>query len=188
MVALLALLLTPLANALDGNDDLVLTLTGGMAVSGWFLRAESDRIVLSGETGLIEVPLVLIESVSRNGEPMGEAVFQSELAEARALLEAFRADPPPHPHPATTFGLSLLWAGAGHAAIGDRRGFATYSVVEGVLLSSIALNVATSNPQPIPSLVALDVIFKVWSARESTRVARRRQEVLRRYETSSVPP
>ena len=181
---LLAML--PLAAALDGNDDLTLTLTGEVEVSGRFLRAESDRIVLSGEVGIVEVPLVLIESAQRNGLPMGEAELQLEVAEAWALLEAFRADPPPHPHPAAAVGLSLLWAGGGHAALGDWRGFATYSVVESVLLSSIALNVAINNPQPLPSLIALDVIFRGWSARESARVARRRQDVLRRYET--LPP
>ena len=46
----------PLAAALDGNDDLTLTLTGEVEVSGRFLRAESDRIVLSGEVGIVEVP------------------------------------------------------------------------------------------------------------------------------------
>ena len=176
----------PLAAALDGNDALNLTLTGDVEVSGWFLRAESDRVVISSETGIIEVPLVLVESVQRNGEPMGAAEFQLEIAEAWSLLEAFRADPPPHPHPAAAVGLSLLWAGGGHAALGDWRGFATYSVVETVLLSSIALNVAINNPQPLPSLIALDVIFRGWSARESARVARRRQDVIRRYET--LPP
>ncbi|MFT5681800.1 MAG: hypothetical protein ACI8RZ_002718 [Myxococcota bacterium] len=185
---MLALLLMPLASALDGNDSLDLTLTGDVEVSGWFLRAEADRVVISSEVGIVEVPLVLIESVSRNGEPMGAAAFAEELAEAWGLLEAFRADPPPHPAPAVTFGLSLLWAGSGHAAIGDWRGFTTYSIIEGVLLSSIALNVATSNPQPIPSLIALDVIFKVWSARESTLVARRRQDVLRQYDTVADAP
>ena len=120
---------------------------------------------------------MLVESATRNGEPMSLPQLQSEVAEAWALLEAFRADPPPHPRPVTVVGLSMLWAGAGHAALGDRRGFATYSVVESVLLSSIALNVAINNPQPLPSLIALDLLFKGWSARETARVARRRQEL-----------
>jgi hypothetical protein len=178
----------PLAAALDGNDDLTLTLTGDVEVSGWFLRAEFDRIVISGETGIVEVPLVLIESAQRNGVPMAEAELELEVAEAWSLLEAFRAEPPPHPHPVATVGLSMLWAGGGHAALGDWRGFATYSVVESVLLSSIALNIAINNPQPLPSLIALDVIFRGWSARGSARVARRRQDVLKRYETLPAAP
>ena len=185
---MLPLLLIPIAAALDGNDQLALTLTGGVEITGWFLRAEADRVVLSGDVGIVEVPVVLIESVMRNDEPMGEALFMGEVAEAWSLLEAFRADPPPHPHPAATFGLSLLWAGSGHAAIGDWRGFRNYSLIEGALLSSIALNVAVDNPQPIPTLIALDVIFRVWSARESTLVARRRQDLLRRYDTIPEPP
>lgn len=185
---MLPLLLLQNAAALDGNDSLTLTLTGGVDVTGWFLRAESDQVVLSSKSGIVEVPLVLVESVVCNDEPMPLVEFQAEAAEAWGLLEAFRADPPPHPHPAATVGLSLLWAGSGHAALGDWRGFATYTVVETVLLSSIALNVATNNPQPIPSLIALDLIFRGWSARESARVARRRQDVLRRYESDGSSP
>ena len=60
----------PLAAALDGNDALNLTLTGDVEVSGWFLRAESDRVVISSETGIIEVPLVLVESVQRNADDL----------------------------------------------------------------------------------------------------------------------
>jgi hypothetical protein len=56
------------------------------------------------------------------------------------------------------------------------------------LLSSIALNIAINNPQPLPSLIALDVIFRGWSARESARVARRRQDILKRYETLPTSP
>ena len=181
-------LLMPLAAALDGNDELTLQLTGDVAVSGRFLRAEADRVVLSSQTGPVEVPTVLVESVQLNGEPMNHAVFMAELADAWAQLEAFRADPPPHPRPITTAGLSMLWSGAGHAALGDWKSARNYGIVEGVVLSSIALNVALENPQPIPSLIVVDMAFRVWSARESVRIARRRQDVLRRYDTSGTVP
>lgn len=185
---MLPLLLLPIASALDGNDQLTITLSGDVEVTGWFLRAEADRVVLSSDVGIVEVPVAIVESVIRNGEPMGEALFLAELSDAWSLLEAFRADPPPHPHPVATFGLSMLWAGSGHAAIGDWRGFRNYSIIEATMLSSIALNIAVDNPQPLPTLIALDVIFRVWSARESTLVARRRQDLLRRYDTIPAPP
>ncbi len=186
MIAVLALL--PAALALDGNDEMQLTLRGGSVVTGRYLRVSADGLVLSGEDGPVDVPMVLVESAVVDGDAMGVAELSAALATARESLAVWLVDPPPHPAPAVVIGASMLWAGAGHAALGDWRSLAAYSVVEGVLWTAAAVNIAQQDARPLLPLLGLDIAFKVWSARESSRTARQRREILMDVEETLASP
>jgi hypothetical protein len=107
------------AMAFDGNDELVVALVGGAELRGWYLRAEDGVLVLSGENRFTEVPIAAIAGITRDGEVMERSAWQAELGAAQAALDAWRADPPPHPPVPVVVGLSLAWGGAGHAALGE---------------------------------------------------------------------
>lgn len=163
--------------ALDGSDALRLTLDGGVVVEGRFARAGAASVFLNAsEQGLAEVPLVLINAVAVNGQPMSLPVFEAELAEswrASMLIDGERIGPAPPP--AVVAGASMVWAGAGHAALGEWKSFGLYSGVEVALLGLAALNLTQEDLRPLPALLALDVLFKIYAAQESARIAKRRR-------------
>jgi hypothetical protein len=82
----------------------------------------------------------------------------------------------------------MLFAGTGHAMLGDWKAAGGYAAVEGVVLGTIALNVALEDPRPLPALIALDVIFKIWAAQEAARTAKRRREIARRADEAARLP
>lgn len=177
------LLLVGAALALDGNDTLRLTLAGAVEVEGSFLRASPDALLVSPEAGEhIEVPLVLIEAAVVNGEPMGLAELRAEAAEAWQREMALIPDDLRLPSPVGVGAASVVWAGAGHALLGEWRPAAGYAALDAVILGTIGLNVAAEDPRPLPALVALDVLVKIWAAQESARMAKRRREIVQRAE------
>jgi hypothetical protein len=177
------------ALALDGSDRLELTMAGGVLVDGAFLRATPDSLLLSPEAGeIIEVPLVLIEAATINGESMATEALRAEAAAAWQQSLLFSSDPGPMPHPAGVAAASMLFAGTGHAMLGDWKAAGGYAAVEGVVLGTIALNVALEDPRPLPALIALDVIFKIWAAQEAARTAKRRREIARRADEAARLP
>jgi hypothetical protein len=171
-----AILLTPPARAFDGNDELVVTLIGGAEFHGWYLKAEDGILVLSGDNRLVELPVAAIASVTRDGAEMPSAQLQAELAAAQAAVDAYRSDPPPHPPVGVVVGLSMVWGGAGHAALGDWRTLAGYSVVEGALLGTGALNLSQGgSPGVLISLGAVDLLFRAYAAADAARIAKGRR-------------
>lgn len=178
LAALLLLLALP-AQALDGNDHLELELLAGGMVEGWFLRAEPPVIVISGAEGEQRVPLALITRVREDGAPLPLDQFFLQVDESAARLAALRAAPPPHPPPAVVAGLSLVWGGAGHAALGDWGGAAGYAIADTVLISGAAYNLFYERkPGPAISLLALDLVFRGYAAAEAARVSRARRALL----------
>ncbi len=178
--ALLALLLaTAPAAALDGNDALRFDLLGGAQVQGWYVGVDAGTIRLSGDNRFTDVPINQITAVERDGEPLPMPVFLSEVAEAQALLDALRAAPPPTPPPALTAGVSFAYAGAGHAALGEWKGAATWAAIDTIILSAAAWNIfgEESIPAAIPVL-ALDLLIKGAAAGDAARIARRRRKAL----------
>jgi len=177
-VVLLALA-SSVANALDGNDSLRVHLVGGAELEGWYYSCADGVLTLSGNDTLQRVPVVSVVAVERDGEPLSMQVFHSEVASEQALLDAFRADPPPHPRPSVVVGAAVLWAGAAPAAVGDWKRAAGYSLVEGVILGTALANINAGSGAVLIPLAALDVLFKGYAAGEAVRVTRKRRRRLR---------
>jgi len=171
-------LLAGAALALDGNDRLVLELAGGEVVEGSYIRSGPDTVAISPAAGEIhEVPLVIVEQALVNGEPMPLEQLRAEAA--AAWQQTLLMVPPEqwNPHPAGVAGASMLLAGTGHAMLGEWKAAGGYAAVEGVFLGTIALNVALEDPRPLPALIGLDVLFKIWAAQEAARIAKRRRGI-----------
>ena len=76
-------------------------------------------------------------------------------------------------------GLSLGWAGAGHAAVGDWRGFWRYSLVEATILGVAGYNLALSQDLSVlVPLAGLEVLFRSYAASEAVRITRKRRNKL----------
>jgi hypothetical protein len=180
ITALLGLIVaTGAASALDGNDTLELQIAGGSHLSGWFYSVADGVLTLSGGDTFQSVPVASITSVRRDGELLPLDRFHAEVGAAQATLEAFRADPPPHPAAGVVIGASVLWAGAAPAAVGDWKRFAAYSVVEGVLVGTAIANVSAGSGAVLLPLAALDILFKGYAAGESVRVTKKRRAQLK---------
>lgn len=179
VLAAAALCMPTAALALDGNDELTLTLVGGASLTGWFVGVDQGVLRVSGDNRFTDVALDQVLAVRRDGEEMALQDFLVEAAEAQARLEALRADPPSTPPPALVGGASMLYAGAGHAALGEWKGAATWALVDSVILSAAAYNlfVEDSIPAAIPVL-ALDLLIKGAAAGDAARIARRRRRLL----------
>lgn len=166
------------SSGLDGNDRLKLSLATGEVVGGWFYDVDDQFIVLSGDNRFAEVPLALVVGVVHDGTPEPLDLFFEDVAQARArsvVIGDLRA-----PAPAAVIGMSFVWAGSGHAALGDWRGFAGYSVVECAILGTAAWNISQEpNLAVLLPLAGLDLIFKGYAAGESARIARSRRSRLR---------
>ena len=170
------ILCTLVAHALDGNDRLVLSIQGGPEVQGWFYSVDEHTLVVSGDNRFTSIPLDSIRAVQRNEEPMALEEFQSEVLTILAALEDERADPPPHPHPFVVASLSMLWAGAGHAVLGEWTEVKGYAVAEGVILGAAVYNIyRRSSAGVLISLAALDLLFKGYSAGEAVYLVRARR-------------
>ena len=175
-MSILLLLWSFLGYALDGNDRLVLQLQDGTEVRGWYYAVDTESLVLSGENRLTKVPIAAIESVLRDEEVLSIASFHAEVEVVLAAARAERANPPPHPHPVLVAGASMLWAGAGHALLGEWKEARGYSIVEGVILGAAAYNVYRRSALGVlVSLAALDLLFKLYAAEESMQLTRVRR-------------
>jgi hypothetical protein len=180
---LLAAALSGPAHALDGNDALRLQLAGGVEVEGWFYSCADGVLTVSGDNALQRIPLVSIVAVERDGEPLPMETFRAEAADQQARLDAFRADPPPHPPAGVVIGAAVLWAGAAPASVGDWKRAAGYSLVEGVLVGTAVANINSGSAAVLVPLAALDVLFKGYAAGEAVRVTRKRRARLRPSDT-----
>ncbi len=187
VVAVLAWAWVGTAWAIGGNDRFSITLSTGEQVQGWYYDLRDDRLLLSGDNRVVDVPLSLVAQVDMNDQPISVAELMQELEGVRALRNALLADPPPHPRSGVAIALSLGWAGAGHAALGDWKSFAGYSLVEAALLGTGAYNLARgSRPGVLIPITALDILFKGYAASDSGRIARgRRAQLGLRHD---VPP
>ena len=176
---MLTALLSPLAHAIDGNDELHLELATGESVSGWFYSSQAGELELTGANTHRIVPIFLVSGVVRDGEPLDLALFHSELLARELAYARFREHPPPHPAPSVAFGASLLWAGAGHAALGDWRSFALYSIVEAGLVGTATWAALGEGTQgTLLPVAAVDLLFRGYAAGESARIARARRRAL----------
>ncbi|MCB9778004.1 MAG: hypothetical protein H6742_05530 [Alphaproteobacteria bacterium] len=167
------------ARALDGNDELVLELDGGEVVTGWYVGVDRGTIRLSGDNRFTDVPLDLVRAVARDREVLPLQDFLVEAEEAQAALDAFRADPPAHPRAGVPVAASLVYAGAGHFAIGEWKRGAAFAAIDTVVLGAAAWQLfgEESIPGTVPVLV-LDLLIKAAAAGDSARITKRRRRKL----------
>lgn len=164
--------------ALDGNDALELQLAGDVVTTANFLRAEPHQIWVTREDGApTAVPPMLLQQASMNGEPVSLEQLHSEAVASWETALLLVGDLGRLPRPVSVAGASLLFAGTGHAILGEWGTAGGYAAVEGVLLGTVALNVALEDPRPLPALLAADVLLKIYAAQESARIARRKREM-----------
>jgi hypothetical protein len=174
----LGLLAWGAAWALGANDRLALTLSDNVRVEGWYYLTDAGVVVLSGDNRFQRVPVALVVGVERNGEPWGAAAFREEIAQAQAALDAYRADPPPHPAPGVVTGLGLVWAGLGHAALGQGGRALSLAALDATLLGVSIWQVRRGQGAVALPLVAMDLTVRAWSARDAARTARRRNATI----------
>lgn len=184
---LLAAALGGPAHALDGNDALVLELVGGARVEGWYFSSADGVLTVSANNSFQRIPVVSIVAVERDGEPLPMETFRAEVATQQQRLDAFRADPPPHPREGVVIGAAVLWAGAAPAAVGDWKKAAAYSLVEGVLVGTALANINSGGGAVLLPLAGLDILFKGYAAGEAVRVTRKRRARLRPREGQARP-
>jgi len=170
-----ALTLSP-AHALSGNDFLYLVLADGMRVKGWFYETQDGVLTLSGDSRLIDVQVVAVASVVRNGEPWPLNELLAEVAVEQAREDAWRLAPPPHPPGWVAVGGNMLCCGLGHAAIGDRRGFVRYAVVDAIFLGAATWAVIDGPGWGLAvPVVGLDLLFRGYAASDALRITQRRR-------------
>lgn len=170
-----ALLASP-AHALSGNDFLYLVLADGMRVKGWYYETRDGVLTLSGDSRLIEVPVSAVASVVRNGEPWPLTELLSDVAVEQAKEDAWRANPPPHPPGWLVVSGDVVCCGLGHLAIGDKKSFAKYALVDVVFLGTAAW-AAIDGPGwglAVP-IVGLDALFRGYAAGDALRTTQRRR-------------
>jgi len=161
-------------SGLDGNDHLALSLSTGEVVEGWYYDADAQVVVLSGDNRFVEVPLSLVIGVVHDDEPEPLDVFFADVDQARQRSVALTTPMPPPP--GAVIGLSLVWAGAGHAALGEWRGALSYSIVECAVAGTAAWNITHEpNLAVLVPLAGLDLLFKGYAAGEAARIARSRR-------------
>lgn len=174
--ALAAALLSAPAHALSGNDYLYLVLADGIRVKGWYYDAVDGVLTLSGDGRLIDVSVPTIASVVRNGQPWPLTELHGDLAVLQAREDAWRADPPPHPPGFVVVGADMICCGLGHAALGDKKGFARYLVVDAIFLGAATWAVLDGPGWGLAvPVVGLDVLFRGYAASEGLRTTQRRR-------------
>lgn len=164
------------AFAFDGNDRLKLQMEQGVEVSGWFYSFENGVLVVSGDNRFVSVPVSNIQAVECNDLPMPLDEFHGQIEMlVRQRIEE-QANPPPHAPPFVVVGLSMLWAGSGHAVLGEWKEAKGYAVVEGVIIGTAIYNIyRRSSLGVLVSLGALDLLFKAYSAGEALYITRARR-------------
>lgn len=167
-----ALLWSGDAQALDGNDRLVLTLHGGLVVEGWFYRSDGTVVVVSGGNRFQSLPIDLIASVQTNGVSTPIEAFRAELSVAAQAL----APEEGVPHPATVTVAAAIWPGAGPALLGNWRDAAALTGLELAVIGAGALAARNDGGMGVfIPLAGLEVLMRVVTVDEVRREARRRR-------------
>ncbi len=164
------------AAALESGEPLVLLTQDGDRMAGWFDTATASGLVLTGEGGRQTIALADVVEVWRGGVSVPVETLRKEHAEVLAAELAWRANPPPHPHPGVVVAASIGWSGAGHAALGEWGTAARWAAVDLALVgvASWALFGEQSWGAALPVL-AVDGLIRGAAAGSSARVARRRR-------------
>ena len=171
------------AFAIDNSDHLVLELSGGERVEGWYLRATPAGVVVTvPATGeVVTIPLSITKSVTLNDQPRTMSDFRHDLAAAWTTQQAWLADPPPHPHPAIVAGSNFMVAGAGHGLLGEWGPALPMLAVDATCMGIVGLETAGKGTGRIDvffTAVILSAVFKSYAVSDGYRRAKRRRDRL----------
>ena len=172
LLVAVALLWGSAARALAPNDRVEVVLEDGRVIGGWYQPVEAGVLLLTHGGEVWAVPLSLVESALVNDEPVPASAL---AAVAPSVSSALTARPLPAPAPGAVVGLSLVWPGLGHAALGEWGGAASYAVVNGVFWGTGAWAISERQLGVLFPLAGLDLLFRGWSAAEARRMALRRR-------------
>jgi len=164
------------AYALTGNDYLYLTLADGLRVKGWYYDAKDGLLTVSGDGRLIDVPVPAIAGVVKNGQSWPLSELLADVSRLQATEDAWRADPPPHPPGWVVATGDVVCCGLGHAAMGDKKGFAVYAIADVVFLGTATWAVLDGPGWGLAvPVVGLDLLFRGYAAGEGVRETQRRR-------------
>jgi len=172
-----------IANAIDLNDHVRLTLDGGEVVEGWFLRPGEAEVVLTlpSRNDVSRIPLAIVADVRINRRSCSLAEFETEIGDAWAEWKAWAANPPPHPWPVVVGSSSLLLAGSGHGILGRWDLGGPMMLVDAASMSVIAIEASgrgTGRLDIVLTATALSALFKAYAASDASRLTRRRRKRL----------
>jgi len=171
-----ALAVSTPAHALEGNDYLYLTLADGLRVKGWYYGAKDGVLTVSGDGRLFDVPVPAIAGVVKNGQPWPVSELLADVSRIQAAEDAWRADPPPHPPGWVVATGDVVCCGLGHAALGDKKGFAVYAIADVVFLGTATWAVLDGPGWGLAvPVVGLDLLFRGYAAGEGVRETQRRR-------------
>ncbi len=170
------LLFCAAALALDPGDQVQIVLVGGGEIYGAVKSAGPNSLALTGSNQEYRVSLALVESASINGEQSTVAQLKEDAAELyhRQSMELSRLKAN-SPKPLVVFGASMLWPGAGHLMLGERRLGLGYATVELLLVGTGALFAYTDNYPSLVPLLGVETLFRVYAVSDATGKARRRR-------------
>jgi hypothetical protein len=163
---------TASAPVLYDGIEMDVSALGQVRYSGAFAGMADDQLRLSTPDGVVEVPMPVIEQVTISGVVYGPDEFSEGLRRwgQQLLDEVARV-----PHPALVGGLSVVWSGAGPAALGDWKGALSYTLLEGCFVGAGAVMVIEEQYGPLLPLAALDLLLHVWAVSDSVRESKRRR-------------
>ncbi len=177
---LLVVTLTRAASAIAPGDQLWLYTVNGEVIQGAWLGPLPGWVVLTGEEDH-RVPLSELVEVRWRGEVIPVDRFRADLDAAWRAELSWRADPPPHPSPAVPAAASFLWAGLGHAMVGEGREAWRWAAVDAGLVGAAVLTAAVgAQPGAALTIGVVDLLVRGAAAGASARVARRTRARLHR--------
>lgn len=169
------------AAPLEANDRLELTTADGDTVRGWVGGVGPASLLLTGSGGGQEVVLSAVVEARRNGQPLSLESLAAGHAAAWAQELTWVEHPPPHPRPASVAALSVAWAGAGHARLGEWGRAGAWAAVDLALVGAVAWSLAGQQAwAPALSAGAVDLVVRGAAASSSARTARRRRDRIAR--------
>lgn len=172
LLAAAALLWAGAAMALAPNDRVEVVLDDGRVVSGWYQSVDAGVLTLTHGGEVWAVPLSLVDSARVNAQPVPLTALQSHATPPNTGAPL---RPLPAPPPGAVVGLSLVWPGLGHAALGEWGAAGSYALVNGVFWGTGAWAISERQLGVLIPLAGLDLLFRGWSSAEARRLALRRR-------------
>jgi hypothetical protein len=145
---------------------------GDLRYEGAFSGMDEQMLLLSTREGVLEIPMPVVLNVLVEGDPYAPDAFIEGVRRwgQEMIDQAVRT-----PRPVLVGGLSVVWAGAGPAALGQWKSAAAYSLLEVSFIGAGAVMIANEQYGPLLPLGALDALLHVWAVSDSVRESRRRR-------------
>lgn len=165
--------------ALSPNDLVEIGLSNGDTIAGRLSSVQPGVLYISSPTGSVEVSLELVESAMVNDMQLSPIALEQEVD---ILWESMRDDLSPTgsvPNPYWAAASSVVIPGAGQRMLGQDRAANSYLFADIALLTLggwlLLHRQDYGNAAP---LLALDIVFRAYSATEAYRDSRLRSSII----------